>query len=431
MNKRLILILAAIIIILLLIVVALWPSQNGQLFISDAFAANIQFPRVNESSIKYFTGSGFAEYDLSSHKTKSLTPNYALPNVYDVKWGTGGALFKASGYSPVDQLEPQLNQRGLAPDSQYWWLANFETGVISLVGSPDIEHNITDVVWLENSKQYMYLQFENDDAQGLYRADLGSAPALVGSIKPASAILWANQSSLIIAKPNGETLDLDRLQLPALSSEKITDDMPKRVMASENGQHIIYSQSDAKNGGEDGASKDLYHFDLNKAKKKLVSKGIIAQPIWSTSQPTFYVPLQEAENLAIVGFDAIKDKKHKFAIKDSSATPSFVFKIGAPKKNRFLLIDNNNLAYLASGDKKEFDSLPKANINFLANEKTVYRQGFYIAYFPNLNQYNIYITQEPYKANAQKALDFIKSQGVDPNQLFIKWYSDDRVNPTT
>ncbi len=422
---RLKLILLAGLVGLLVIGLLFWMRSNQlRLYVSEPFATNLQFSQGNDKNIRFFTGSGFASYDLTKHSSTLITRVFSLPKVSEVRWAKNGVLFQASGYSGSDELEPILSQLQLPLSYPYWWSLDFASNRLALVGDPALGAEVFDARWLVDESGYVYLEpiFEAEE-EGfhftLVLADNGKAPVKKGSVE-ALKILWASRTKIIYSSP----VEIAQVDLNGGNKHSLLDKASQDATVSPDGTQLAYLQVKAGAASEEHPSASLIVTDIKDLQPRVILDDFSGGLGWKLNDLLIHGVSEEKPVTALYSSGKMKDIKllgSKVGIVTIQALSEQTFLVSGPKST----------GYLASLDKSATLGSPELKTPYLETEKTIYQPTFYIAYFPEKDQYSIYITASPYRLNQKKAYDFVRSKGYDPNQLEIRWYADDRVDPNS
>lgn len=421
--KRIIIISAALAMGLIGLVVWQFSQTPKGLKVSLPFAANIQFPSaVSQTKFRFFTGYNFVEYDLATHKTTPLSAIYSLPTVTTMKWSKSGVLFSASGYNTDDDLGRIIDQRQLPLENSYWWHFDLTSKKFSLLGNPEYGEGVADAIWLADDSGYMFLdRIENADHELettlVTVARDGKQTSASG--QSMERLVWADKSNMIVIIKN-ETTALVNVTAGSrkILIENINTDY---VNPTPDGKEIYFvkvKEGTATDDHADDVKGDLYSYDIANNKQKLVLKGWVASA-HSANGTTFFVSYDDS-SVKLARRDGDKAKQYSLATEDIA-----INHIVPLSSDSLLITGPNNRLVIASTDGSEFANLPTVNNdNEVTAKKTVYKEGFYIAYFPDTTTYSVYASP-PFEQNWQKAFDYLETLGVDPHLLNMEWYRDE------
>ncbi len=134
----------------------LLPPQTLQLYSSQPMARNLQFVSyVDDNTIRFFTGTAFAEIDLSSLHTKSLTKEFQLAKVVKVAWHNNEALLKLDPIRQSDDLYASASSS--ARNSSSWWLADLRSSGIREIKSSQPGYKVVDAAWGDSSSDSIFV----------------------------------------------------------------------------------------------------------------------------------------------------------------------------------------------------------------------------------------------------------------------------------
>ena len=406
------------------LVIIFWPKSLPQK-LSAPFATNVRFPyATSENKFLYFSGSSFVEYNLLTHQTGRKTNIFSLPVVTDVKWSPEGALFKASGYTDVDDLKPKLDELLMPLDLSYWWLIDFKTNEIRLLGGYEKAPTVIDAVWADESS-YVYLAGpvdDHDDATSIVVGSIGGTEVVAAELPEAARLFWADRHSAIVATRVEAASALEKISFSDKRKESLVEGEIVEAVVSPSGERAVVIVGAAENPDQHAHGLgDAYLYEKGAKLEKLISdfSGAVS---WSRDSGSFMAAGYGEEKPLFLSQETKKGRVKKYFNKLAGDIKSLAYLNSSSLTTLF--VNEAQEASLASKEKQLVSAVPKTKAPFLESEKTVYGGGFYIAFFPDKNQYAIYVTSQPFAQKQTDALNFIKNRGYDPNQLDLRWYYD-------
>lgn len=423
-DQRIKLVIAGVVLGLVILVVVLIISLATRIpeaKISSAFAKNITHPtQIDDNTIYFFAGSAFASYDLTNYTTKPLTQFYSLPEIVDVKISKDGALLHASNSTLLDQMHDTIIQLGLDPLVPYWWVFNFKNGNFSLVSKDTIQQ----IMWIDGDT-YIFSQPEGTgDTMKIFRADIGSQPTEITSLSATYELVTANDTSVSYLKQVGiedrAPSELVQLDLVTKQTTTLARDVQDVLATGQDGSmlFLINTQKDVVRTTEDTPEEESGLLTFYDAAKKTTSK------IEDRFTGTVSWQLTTNKWLAI-GRNALREpisirndngKITKFKTPTRSGLE--FFPIGRTAKGDIIANGYDEVFYAST---QALDDLP-TTISYNNLPANGFEPSFSYAYDKTQRQYNIYLQTDTNKAGIEAALQHFKDHGVDPYQLYIKWY---------
>lgn len=402
---------------------------NGKRTLSAPFAGNINFAhQVDDKTLYYFSGSAFASYDLATHKTKPLTPLYSLPTIVDrVAISKRGAILSASGYSQVDQLYPEVVRKQLSPNGYYWWFVDFAKGTITLIGNSATGAEVRTALWQDDSTFVYTERRTSESILAVMRGTIGGTETQVATLPDDGAeLLGVTATKLLYSDLAGN--DMSNLRVLDIRSGKSTV-VVKQVIdvlaVSTDGSALLITKGEQDFEPELPTGK-LALYTLSSGETKVISPDFGGEAVWPYDGR--WVAVGTNTKGALMSFANDNNKVQNTAFTDpSSKTLQVVERYQPIGQNTTGILLADSSARLRYVSKKTVTDLPKIpDLTSLAQGTT--QPEFLMIYVPEALQYSVYITQNPYAANQQKAMNYFKKQGVDPYQLKIKWYAYDNVD---
>lgn len=423
LSRRNILIASTLLIAVIVLVVVLLtrrdPLQPPPLKLSEPFAGNIRLPhRQDDQTLNFFSGASFVGYDLSTRRTTNLTPIFNLPIVTVVRWSPKGALFQASGYSPVDDLYPLLAARKLPADTSYWWRVDFTRDTIELVGAG---RPVADVVWLEDGS-YVYgynPSDEESDLKGELRLVTERGEEKLSQTEPLRRVLWADNNRVVTQTIAGSVILHDRAEK---SQRTITETKATSITVSPKGEWLSYI--DPAGGEEHDQGGVLRLLDLKTGSARTLVKTFVGQLSWNPPGDTLLAYGGSTKGRASMLSIPADTGVISAATLPSPVPPVFFAKIG----DLYYMTNLNHDLFIGSENQSAVTGVPVFSNSFLYEQKNYYSASFSIAYFPGKRSYAVYFQG---LAAQRQAYEYIKTtSGQDPNFLDIKWY-DQAPQPGT
>ncbi|HSX01649.1 MAG TPA: hypothetical protein VLF67_05405 [Candidatus Saccharimonas sp.] len=394
--------------------------------LSQPFASNLAFARQWDShTIRYFSGSAFVTYDTATNKSAPLTAVYSLPTVIsDVRWTDSAVLIHATGYSPVDQLYPKLMLASLSPNRYYWWLINFSTGTITLVGHASTGADVRSATW-QDPTTYVYTEAPTDiDDLNVIRATIGQDGTKLGTLSQRDILAAATPDSLIYTVPSGTAANLTVQDLSTHKTKTVVKKVGQILSASPNGSVFVIAQPTSTSDETIRGSLVLYNHP--KHSTQTISGDFSGSAVWH-GNGTDWTATGTSSSTQPIGFTSTSQGSFSFDLPTPGATDdkrpyTSIGQVG----DSVLLTNPANQLYYASA--KPVTGLPKL-ADFTSLSLGIYQPTFKIIYSSDQQQYLVHITANPYDTNVKAAQAYLQSIGYDPYQLRLKWYADDGVDP--
>lgn len=442
MRRRRLIIVVVVILLIGLVGWLIRSRAGGQkLGVSAAFATNLGFVQgAANNQVDFFNGANFASYSLSTNTTKALTPLYTLPSISNIRWGSNRAVFYATNYTSVDDLQPILAAKKLDTTAGYWWLADFSTGKLSLIATPAVlaggqsnplfnlpNYTTADAVLPANTGDVsvVYLDSNADGTNQvvrLFRAD-GSVTTVNHQFK-SSRLVWADQTHAWVIEGSA----LINLDFKTNSAVGVTGDVYSEATASSDGQYVAYikaGKQSAKN--VDQFSGDVYIYSARDQKTRRVLTGVNGSLVWDGSNAAvMVVPSSPSGKSVSLNIASYADKPTAWTINKVPHSFGSVVWTWSPSAPSLIYTDEKNTAYRASENPPSSSGVKTSAV---ITEDAVSQPTFYLVNLRQQDQINIYILQNPYRQNQQAAASFLRERyGLDPNLQKIRWYADDGVN---
>jgi hypothetical protein len=408
-------------------------TKPVEMHVSEAVLEQAQSASmVDQTHVRFFSGSVFAEVDTNTGKTRALTHFYRLPNVSEVRWGQSGALIRVNSYTAVDQLYPILAQNSMDTSTSYWWHVDFASSAIQLVGSAagisKAGTSILDVAWAKDGQTYYYLLAHEpsdteiapgSDATQLYQGTANGAESAVGPL-PASVIASVTNTSILYQSSDNKH-DVRSYELATKTSTVLFDKFIGSATFSDDASAslLITPQQQPKDGEEFSSDNTSGKLTLaktgNPQANQLITDNFNGDTIWDGSA---WLALTDD---ASGGFVNTQGGQKNFVFDGLPAGTSHLRLCGY-QQNVLCVIDSNNSLFFASQSNVKPTSTRQPSLAQLQKGKLVVDQ-YRISYDTSADQYNIFIYRNN-TANSAAALDYITSLGIDPYQLNSKWYTN-------
>lgn len=400
----------------------LFLGSQSNYYLSPIVAKNIQYPYSSGDDIYFYTGHGFAKYNVRENKSTALTEFINYPEVSDVSISEHGAVFKTAGTYLTDDLYYYLQSRDLPTDSFYWWMADFKTGKTSLVAEKgDFASEILSVVWAGPSL-IIARQVGEDTLDGgfeLYKQS-GNHLKLVEKKRDqiVNSLIWADDDEVIYSfKKAGESeVELSFFNFNNKTVMELPREVGGSVAVSKDGQSFAYQvvgrgQALAENSPKEG----LYFYKKGFKEPKLIMEGFVGT-INSGPLGAFLVS-GEAENKTVYGRLDETGKLKTFNIDEEDDVELFYLLPLQDSSSQIAGTDDNQNLYILSKDKNEqFQEV--SDVPIQAHEVT--GPGYRVSYFESSDSFTVLITKNPYKENVGQALARLKDLGLDTNQHVIR-----------
>jgi hypothetical protein len=423
-SRRPLLVVGAIVAAVVLLFLTLTLFKGKTIYPSDPIAANFAFAhQLDDDTLYYFSNSAFVSYDLKTKRTTPMTTLYSFPLlITEVHWAKDGALMRATGYSPVDQLYPTLVQQSLDLNRDYWWYINFKTDAVSLIGDPSTQADVRDAVWQDDST-IAYTEYPGDGTDiTLKTLQLGSAATTLTTLSEDNLLTASNKEQSLFLRTKDDTQELVRLDHDTKKTSTLVNDVID-VLATDRQSALLLTQT-GESEATDMERGRLVLYDASSGKTKTLSDSFQGSAVWHGNEWAAV----GLNNDSQFGFRMKDGKQESFKFKplltDGDQTTEHYTTIGI--SGDFILLTNDLMQLVYAGEylPEKLPELP--DFGFIQTD--IYETKFQYNYRKNTNQYSVYILQEPYAENRQFVMDYFKGRNYDPYQLNIKWYADDGVN---
>lgn len=402
-------------------------NRKTTLTASQPFATNFKYAhQFDKNNIFYFTGSGFASYDTDTYKSRPLGPVYALPTAtVEVKWSPKGALIHATGYSETDQLYPELFKQSLSPNRYYWWLVNFETGAITLVGNPASKADVSNAVW-QDEDHFLYTEIPSSNSKtvNVISGSLKGKPSTVTTLPVGATLVDATTSGALYTQPDG---DIDNLMSLNLSTKKTRTAVKNTsaVLAAHNGSALIVTDADKNDKKEYEFKQQIVRGTLKlyqDGNTTTIGSDFSGSAAWYNKDNRWLAVSRDtkANNLAYANNGK---KTTQYSIKPLPNSDIQYQALGQIGENYLLSNGSNELLVAA---RNTATNLP--SIKSIESLKGIIESNYYFTYNDDRGELTAYILQNPYQTNVGAVQERIKSLGHDPYQLNIVWRADASVD---
>jgi len=419
MRKRYIAFMVILFIVVVSVLIALLHHPRVKqiaIYKASASAKNIQFPYLADpKTIDFFTGTGFATYNTSDNTTSNISPQFTLPTVSKVRWSKTGVLFEASGYTVADDLYQVLINKYLPVNQNYWWLFNFNTQQLSLITPANTSNTVTDAFWNSNGNGYCYLSNDNH----LYTSN--SPNKAVYKAGGASKILQFNGATAIIQDDTG----LKQVSINTRAVKGLVKAHIEKAYVSADTKTIAYNAyTDLEKKATDTPAS-LFEFNPESGKsRKLLSNF---EGVMGGNEGNLYVGYADQAGVTHFEYYPVKGRPLSYSLGSILDRDSSVGNILPINDSTIYLDSTKNTLVRAS--TKYANALNPIDNSYLI-DTDLYFSGFEIHFFPDQNNYEIDITQNPYLQYQSSALTYIRSKNIDPNQIVINWRANDGVTKT-
>ena len=400
---------------------------------SDSFATNIQYADMKNGKVSFFTGSNFAQLNIISGKTESISPILILPPITSMELGNNGAIFQATDYSPVDDLYKILISKNIPTNDSYWWYYNLESKKYELLIDEENNRPASAAKWV-NDNEFVYMALPGEaDAKKLntdfyLRGSNGKVKKVASYENKASdevvGIVSANSNSVFVTIRSENDLRLSKIDYKSGKETIIENGINREVAVSPDGNSYIVSKLNTKikNTSDISSLSDIFY--IKGDTKKKIANGFNGISRWDKKSNSFISYGEDSEGRNEVIFTNA-DLNKKLSLDKSTDGLTINSVLVNNGTDDLLLVDENNKIFHYS--KKNYDNVPPLQDD-ASLHGDFFEEGFNINYFPDDGAYNVYVNSNPFSVNSQKAIEFIKAKNLDPNQLYLRWYADDDVN---
>ncbi len=403
-----------IVILFFIIASLLHRHKHVDLYRAAPGGTNIVFPYLAGShTIDYFTGSNFAAYDTKTQTTKTISPQFILPTVSQMRWSKTGVLFQAGDYSATDNLYPALIKKGLPINAEYWWFYDFATQKLNTVLTPNPINGVMDAFWNSSGDNYCYI---GEDGR-LYVSDLTHSVGKVGSD---ARIKQFNGTTITLAQGSM----LRQISTDGHYGKTFVDDNLQDAYVSPDGKTIAY----VLNTHPDSSSVvpgDLYKVDPATGKSHMVLSGFSGA--MAGSGGNLYAGYSDSDGKNYLQLYPENGKPIDYSLGASLNRGDLISTV-LPVSPRLIYVVSKSTNLVEITNQEKPVSTP---VSYRYKIQTdLYENGFEIHYDPYKNTYEIDISANPFTTYQNAALEYIRAQRVDPNQINIIWRGYEGVNTT-
>lgn len=428
LNRRTILLgITAIAVIVAVVLGIISLSRNvfvdkSKLTITSPFATNLAFTQqTDDRTLRFFTGSSFATYDLKSHKTTALTSTFALPaTVTQVKWSNNAALIQAADYSENDQLYVTLARAGLDPNLDYWWLVNFKDNSIKLIGDAGTGATVSSAVW-QSSDSFLYAEEATDLSNRVVnKSTLAQKVSAVATIPDAAALVSSTTTDFYYLNETGQASNLIAYNFASQKIAVAISDVHQILQTTADGSILTITRGKAEYDNEN-VSGQLGLYRPGQAVKAL-APDFSGTAAWGPEHTWVALGHTSSSDTVALSGDAEKTTTYSLAIPDGSPKLRDYTTVGITKTGLLVTDTTTALRYAAPGTP----SLPK--LPDFSDISSGHAYDTFGISSPESNTYLVTITAAPYQENVDLAIDTLKAAGYDPLQLKLIWQADTGVN---
>ena len=416
-RRRIIIVLTLWFLIIIFLIVSHLQHQPKKvnLYKATPGGKNILFPSLaGPSTIDFFTGSAFAAYDTSSQTSKTISPQFILPTVSQVRWSKAGVMFLASDYTAADNLFAALNDKGLPTNKEYWWIYSFSDQKLNVVTPRNAYFNVVDAFWNASGKGYCYI---SSDGSLYLSSDQGHA---IAKVDTNDRIKQFSGSTITLAE-NGTIRQIDT---STHRSKDVVNAVFQDAYVSADGKTMAYvlNTHPVSSGVVPG---DLYKVNTDNLKASRVLSGFTGA--MAGSGGNLYAGYVNDQGNNLLRFFPVSGKSIDYSFGSSLNKGDTIGTILPVNPGTIYVISrSNNLVEVT--DQKKTVSTPVSQEYKIQTD--LYQNGFEIHYDPYKDTYEVDISANPFIAYQNAALDYIRKQGVDPNQLNITWRGFEGVDTT-
>lgn len=387
-----------------------------QLYSSRIIGRNILFPSlVNGNSLRFFTGSAFAEFNLDNFTSRSLTKEFALPTVDQVRWNGNKALIKVEKVSPYDDLYKIASQE--AQNEPSWWVVNLDSSDIRQLKANIHGYTVVDAAWSKDDNLYVLSQKKAASDEIIEKQNLSSSImassktsslSFIGETKKGLAVQKSGKSLLVWNNRKFSTL------VSSLSKSTMSADTGYLFYANPSGNIYEYDTSTPSHLTQFIEAKD------NTNNYSAFQNGLLMLPAvsGSTSQANL------SGSLLLNQVSEIKRYLVNISAGDSTMVGSIknVFELptSGAKQFSFVVSNNDNDLFLLSTDPANSQKSTPYPIAFLPGNSLVLSNAT-SAYDVLYNHLYIYIqSNSDTQSQRNQVLQQLRSYG-DPNQVYKTW----------
>ena len=403
------------------------PKPSSYL-VSTPFATNIRYPKViDDKTIYYFSGSAFVAYDLGSYQTTALTTNFTLPTPSSISIAKNGAIFESSDYTADDQLAAELVQKGLRIDQDYWWLIDFQSGNISLLGNNSDQNSVQGAIW-QDDNTYVYAEYQVDsELFQIYRASIGQAPTKIGAISSYSRLVSATKDSLGYLDTSGAEYKYMIMNLADGTKKEALSGVGAIAASGPDNSVLAIGVKEVIEPDPSSQEGSLMLYDGSNNSSKEIFGDFTGSASWQANSGEILAVGTGPEGELLTARGKVTDLEAtelRFGVNDISQYGLGLTATGVSSKG-LAFTDGTGQLFLASASPiNNLPGLPDQS----SLQQGVYQDAFNLQYDNSTTSYVVYIKKNPYQDNITSAMDYIKSKGLDPYQLNISWRAFNNVD---
>lgn len=390
--------------------------KKVDLFRAATGGTNIQFPYLaSQNTVNFFTGSNFASYDTKNQTTQAISPQFIFPTVNLVRWSKNGILLQTSNdYTPVDNFYTALNQKGLSTGQEYWWIYNYATQKMDTVLPQNTLNNVTDAFWNSSGNSYCYVSSDG----WLY---VSSSPKHgLSKVGPNAKIKQFSGSTISIMQGAA----LKQIDTTSGKEKTLTKATIQDAYVSPDNQTVAYV---VNNHPQASSVTPGILYKINPANGKSSKLLDNFNGPMAGNGGNLYVGYADNAGINHLQLYPKTGKTIAYTLGTSLNKGDSIGSILPVDSHKLYIVSNTNNIVEVTDSDTTFTT-PVSNKYKIQTD--LYESGYEIHYDPYKDTYEIDISSNPFLANQAAALQFIKSQGIDPNQINIIWRAYDGVDNT-
>lgn len=389
-------------------------------FQTPVLGLNLQYPHLQEGSIRFFTGSNFAQIKPGEKVSKTLFREIALPSVDDIHWLNDGALIKvnlnSNNLGDFDSELLSLLPSNKQNNVEYWFMFAFSSKKIFLISHNQSVGNIKDVLGMSTNEVYFLL-----DDGSLVKYSLDGTSTTVGNGIDADKIAGINGNEFILSKNDNQVIFYNT----ADKKTEYTFKKPniRNLLVDDSGNYLAIRTQQINNKKQDGDTSSYnYSLDLINIKSKgalLKQKGFNGPCFVSSNRVILFNEKNGAATVKLIdlrGGKTIDYIVHKNKQLLNSIQNAFFI------TNTLYVVDQEGL--LSALDIDKTSSLNSFNIPLipLFESGANLRSGI-AEYNLGTNQLTFTVSDQSasFSAVKQEIVDYLHGKNVDGNQIKKYW----------
>lgn len=436
-KSRIILIVSVLFLAVSTLVALKYMSSHGATKItyelSEKFdVANKDTLILSTDDIRLFNGRNFIKYNPRSGETTKLLKNdiYSLANVQEVRWSRDGqkVAIKSGPQTSNSYLGQLLLERQMDLGTKHWWF-------IDLSGDKEfnpVNEVVGDAYWYNDelvlTPDATGIEYEDDSVNTVkytivaYKASSGTKRNVVDlephEVENIISVFDTLGSNLYYIKLVNAKYELNMVSKDGKNKVVLTNNNNNIQMTPDGSVAVYFEHESGKDIEEPGSGRPgkIYYRQLNSDKPVVLVKETFEGNHFVVSKDSSSLFVSEKQK------NKVNFRQYQLGAKQDTSliTPSSQFdndnllRVEAIDDNGLALIGKNTVQFITKDPvemkqtKTTVNAVKDSSRGFLLNQ---YKDGRIVV--------NIY--QKPIKATIDRAIEYIKSEGVNPDLVKINF----------